>query len=124
MPTKNIFITDAQAQMIKESIYSVDTEKVLLIKRYLDKGFKRGNMDGLGSDGYPSTTPIVLMVNRIGEPVKKMTAQQLFYLLQDRFNKIYSDKKKRDGFLKMVMTDWYNKKITKEGLLSKNNYTT
>ena len=51
-----------------------------------------------------------------------MTAKQLFFLLQDKFSKIYQDKTQRNAFLKKIMQDWYNRKISKEGLLSSNRY--
>ena len=35
-------------------------------------------------------------------------------ILQDKFKNIYLDKQKRDNFLKRIMKDWYNKKITKD----------
>ena len=56
MAFKNIFLTEEQVKYINErkSIpkWCVDPQKVLLVKRYLDKGFKRANMTGIGDDGY------------------------------------------------------------------------
>jgi hypothetical protein len=57
-----------------------------------------------------------------GTIAKNMTATQLFYLLQDKFNKIYEDPKQRDALLKKIVVDWYYRKISKSGLLSRNNY--
>ena len=107
-------------ELIKESY--VQPEKVLLIKRYLDDNFVRADMPIIGDDGYPKTIKLVGMKGADGNIVKNMTAKQLFYLLQDKFKGVYGDKKKRDAFIKQTMIDWYNKKITKDGLLSKNFY--
>ena len=126
MAGKNIFLTERQVRQIQESKnkpkWNVDPRKVLLIKKYLDNGFKRGTLSGLGNDGYPKDVKIVAMLSSYGTPLKNMTASQLFYLLQDRFSGIYPDKKQRDEFLWDVMNDWYDEKISKNGLLSKNKY--
>ena len=126
MAIKNIFLTEEQVNYINEKKntpkWNVDPQKVLLIKRYLDKGFKRANMTGIGEDGYPKDVKIVTMLSSNGTPLKNMTAMQLFYLLQDRFSKMFSDKKQINSFLWATMNDWYEKKISPNGLLSHNKY--
>lgn len=126
MAFKNIFLTEEQVKYINErkSIpkWYVDPQKVLLVKRYLDKGFKRANMTGIGDDGYPKDVKIVTMLSSNGTPLRNMTAMQLFYLLQDRFSKMFSDKKQLNNFLWATMNDWYEKKINTNGLLSHNKY--
>ena len=102
--------------------YSVEPNKVLAVKSYLDETFVRGRMPIVGEDGYPQTLYIVGMKGSDGKVIKNMTAKQLFFLLQDKFSKIYQDKKQRNKFLKKVMQDRYNRKITREGLLSSNRY--
>ena len=126
MAFKNIFITEEQVKYINERKnapkWCVDPQKVLLVKRYLDKGFKRANMTGIGDDGYPKDVKIVTMLSSNGTPLRNMTAMQLFYLLQDRFSKMFSDKKQLNNFLWATMNDWYEKKINTNGLLSHNKY--
>ena len=107
---------------INESINFVEPQKVLIVKQYLDDNFVRGNIPYIGDDGYPKTKLIVGLKGTDGKVAKNMDAQHLFYLLQDKFKGIYGDKEKRDKFLKQVMKDWYHEKITREGLLSVNNY--
>lgn len=100
--------------------FAADPRKVLLIKDYLDRGFKRGSVHTLGEDGFPAEINIVAMLGTDGSVLRNMTAEQMFYLLQDRFKNILSDGKKRDRFIKKVLVDWYNKDISKEGLLKSN----
>lgn len=128
---RRCFFTNEQLNYIQRHIleeetnifkYSVDPNKVMAVKRYLDDNFVRGQIPTMGEDGYPKTLYIVGMKGSDGNIMKNMSARQLFYLLQDKFSKIYMDKSQRDKFLKQVMVDWYNKKISKEGLLSKNRY--
>lgn len=124
---KKIHLTESQLnhiQYLKESEYHyhVDPQKVLVVKRFLDNTFLRATMPIVGSDGYPKNVKIVGMKGADGNVAKNMTAKQLFYLLQDKFQHIYGDKGKRDSFLKLVMKDWYERKITNDGMLSTNHY--
>ena len=123
--TKKVYITEKQLKFIKENIekkYFVNTEKVKIVKNYLDNNFVRAKMPNIGNDGYPTTTYFVGLKGTDGKICKNMTQEQLFYFLQDKYKNIYLDKDNRDKFLKQVIKDWYNKKITKEGLLSVNKY--
>jgi len=107
---------------LNESTNTVDPSKVLLVDRYLNDNFVRASAPIIGEDGNATTLLIVGMKGTDGQVIKNMTAKQLFYKLQDKFQKIFADKDKRDKFLLQVMKDWYNKKISKEGLLSVNKY--
>lgn len=121
---KKIYITESQFSALKKRInemYFVEPEKVGIVKKYLDDNFERGMLPIVGEDGYPSAMGVVGMKGVDGKIIKNMTAQQLFYLLQDKFSKIYSDSKQRDSFLKKIIQDWYYKRI-KNSLLSRNNY--
>lgn len=121
---RNVFITEKQLQLIESNLLTennyVDTEKVLIVKNFLDKMFSRATMDGMGSDGYPKRTKIFGMKDANGDIVKNMSFQQMLDLLDDKFHYIFTEKNKRISFLKQVLTDWYNKKISAEGLLSTN----
>ena len=105
---------------LKESKNFVEPQKVLVVKKFLDDNFVRAAVPTIGNDGYSKTLLIVGMKGTDGQVNRNMYAQQLFDLLQDKFQKIYLDKNKRDNFLKRVMKDWYDKKITQDGLLSVN----
>ena len=107
---------------LRESSNFVEPQKVLVVKKFLDDNFVRAAVPTIGNDGYSKTLLIVGMKGTDGKVIRNMYAQQLFDLLQDKFKNIYLDKQKRDNFLKRVMKDWYDKKITKDGLLSANIY--
>lgn len=104
--------------LIEKNVYYPEPDKVLLIKKYLDDNFAKANVDEVSPEGYPIDIPMVGMKNSAGQPVKNMTDKQLFYFLQNKFQHILSDKSKRDKFLIQVIKDWYNNKITKDGVLS------
>ena len=125
MNGKKITITESQFNELKKKIneqYFVETEKSKIVAKYLDDNFERGSLPAVGEDGYPKYIGVVGMKFKDGSIAKNMTATQLFYLLQDKFNKIYEDPKQRDAFLKKIVVDWYYKKVSKNGMLSRNNY--
>lgn len=125
---KRIKLTEAQEKMLLSNIicestyYYVEPDKVLLIKKYLDNNFKRASMSEMGSDGYPKSTPIVGMLDNNGNVIKNMTDAQLFDLLNDKFHNIYKNNIQRSKFIAQIIKDWFYKKITKEGLLSVNQF--
>ena len=120
---KKIIITEQQEQMllehlIMEKTYPIDVNKVLLVKKFLDKHFKRGSLAQFGTDGMPENTPVVGMISEDVKIVKNLTARQLFDVLEDVFKRMFSNKIQRAKFLVQVIKDWYYERITKEGLLS------
>ena len=93
-------------------------DKVKSIKDYLDKNFARAAATMFGEDGKPQIKQVVAWLDDYKQIVKTLTEVQLFYIIQDQFKKIISDKKERDKFLIQVLKDWYNNKITKNYSLS------
>ncbi len=121
--SKKIFITESQLKTLEQLIvegdnYYVDTTKVKIVKKFLDAQFKRGSMDTMGSDGYPKRINIFAMKGNNGDVVKNLSLEQMVDLLEDKFHHIFTEREKRNRFFKQILKDWYNKKITKEGLLS------
>lgn len=119
---RKLIITEKQEQklleyLVMENRYPIEPNKVLIVKNYLDKNFKRGNISEFGDNGLPTNTPVVGLLNN-GEVVKNLTARQLFDLLEDEFRGMFSNKIQRSKFLAQVIKDWYANKISKEGLLS------
>lgn len=121
---RKVFLSESQIQYINSKINEgkspYSTESVLAIKKYLDGNFKRGYIDTMSEDGYPTRIKIVALLNKSGEPIKNMTDVQLFEMLQDKFQHLCDDENKRDNLLKQIIKDWYKDKISKNGMLSVN----
>lgn len=120
---KKIILTEKQEQqllefLILEKTYPINPNKVLIVKKYLDKNFKKGTLSEFGANGLPVNTPVVGVLSN-SKVVKNLTAEQLFDILEDEFRGMFSDKIERSKFLTQVIKDWYYNKITKNGLLSK-----
>ena len=131
---KTIIITESQEQALVNYLkqqdnpvtkrgapYVVNPEKVLIVKQFLDKNFKKGNAESLGANGMPCKVNIVGMLSSNGQVLRNLQFEELHDLLIDRFKNMFFDKDERDCFLKQVMNDWFNNKISVHGLLSVNS---
>lgn len=125
-----IFITEKQEKQIigmlfKESAtYSVEPEKVLIVKKYLDRTFSKADYTNVVG-GEVQNNMIALYKNpKTGEPIEDnpITPGQVFENIEAEFKNIYSDRIRRTKFLQLVVKDWFNNRISPFGLLSTNAY--
>jgi hypothetical protein len=105
-------------EAVIEEMFGGWGEKVKAVKDYLDKNFSRAISTIIGDDGKPKIQQVVAWLDDYNQIVKTLTDVQLFYIIQDQFKNIFSDKETRDKFLKQVIKDWYNHKISKNNSLS------
>lgn len=131
---KKLIITEEQAKALSNIIrsnepqcmpeksgpYYVDPEKVLLVKKYLDTNFKRGEIENIGPDGFPAKLRIAGMLSSNGDILQNIGELQLEDLLIEKFKNMFLDKIERQKFLHQVMNDWFNDKIGMFGNLSVN----
>ena len=104
-------------QVIKE-MYGGLSDKVGVVKDYLDKNFARATSTVMDKNGRPQISGVVVWLDDYKQAVKTLTDVQLFYIIQDEFKNIISDKEARYNFLKQIIKDWYNKKISKNNTLT------
>lgn len=105
--------------VIVESFYPT-TELVLQIKNYLDKNFAKTEIDDIGENGYPIKIKSAVLLSNKKQPLKTLQPRELLMLMDDKFHKIITNNDDRKKFLKQVIRDWFNGKISKEGVLSVN----
>ena len=106
---------------INEAIYYPDYEKVILIKNYLDKNYSVTNVPDVSSDGLPTSTKAINVIDSNNNIINTITPKDLFYMTQEKFKKIEKNTNDRDKLIKQVVNDWINGSITKEGGLSVNS---
>lgn len=96
-------------------------DKVRIVTDFLDNNFIKVARTAIGDNGFPETKGYVKMVDSYKNPINGnlMSDIQLFYLIQDKFKGIIVDKNERDKFLKQCIKDWYGRKVSKYGSLSK-----
>lgn len=114
---KKIIIKEDKERKLLETLLNekATSNKVSIVVDFLNQNFKRADNTEMGEDGMLKSKPIVVWVDKHKSPIKPMTDEQLFYLLQNKFKNIYSDKKERDTFIKKIIKAWYYKKISKYG---------
>ena len=100
--------------------YCINPDKVLIVKKFLDKTFTPHDYEKIGSNGLPIKIKVVSMNASNGEPLKYMYKDQLHDLLVDRFQNMFLDVNERDLFMKQVIEDWLNGGIGLFGTLTKN----
>lgn len=100
--------------------YCINPDKVLLVKNFLDKNFQRGNMEDIGDNGLPRKTRIAAMMSSGGEVLRNLLDSELQDLLIDKYKNMFLDTVERELFMKQVVDDWFNNKISPIGLLSVN----
>lgn len=131
---KTLIITEAQVHALSNIIpqnkdnnlpeksgpYIVNPENVLLVKKYLDTNFKKGQIDNIGPDGFPAKVRIAGMMSSNGDILQNLGEMQLEDLLIEKFKNMFIDKVERQKFLHQVLDDWFNDKIGMFGKLSVN----
>lgn len=121
---KRVIITeDMEMRMLKhiftESIIP-GKEKVLRVKEYLDSNYSREVSDDIDDNGNPKEVHSVYFMIK-GQPKEPLLFPKLLIKLEDEFPSLFKDKEDNRKFLKQCIIDWYNNKISKEGILTKNH---
>ena len=115
---RRFILSENGLELIKGKILRESySDKIDLVKRFLDKNFMRASTQKDGKD-----VGIFVKLNGNIPTDESLWKQDVLDILDDEFNNIISDKKERDGFLSQSVDDWYNKKITKYGSLSRYNF--
>ena len=113
--SKRILVNGSQMNLLMEHVLSESlSDKVDLVKGFLDKNFDKKTM----SDKNGNVSKVfVRVVNRVpsGRPMWK---EDVYDYLEREFETIFTDDKTREGFLRQVLNDWSDDRITKYGTLS------
>lgn len=117
----NIIGQNRQEEMPeKTGPYTINPENVLLVKKYLDSNFKKGQIENIGPDGFPAKVRIAGMLSSDGNILQNLGEMQMEDLLIEKFKNMFIDKIERQKFLHQVLQDWFNDKIGMFGNLSVN----
>lgn len=123
-----LIINEKQEQFLigmllnEEKTYPVEPEKVLVVKKYLDKNCVKGTFSNTNAEGNIVNSPIAGLKNpETGKIETNIFKSQLFDKVEAEFKGIYADKVRRTKFLKTVIDYWFKDKISPEGLLKGTN---
>ena len=105
---------------LKELLRESYSDKVLMVKKFLDDNFVRANFTKPDDNGILAAQPIVVQLDVNRQPSKKtLDDVALFYLIQNKFQKILALDNERDKLLKQIIKDWYKCQISDNGSLTK-----
>ena len=116
---EDILNEDIVGDVLQESFFPI-ADKVMVVKKFLDKSFMRQLQDDIDANGYPKKKCVGMLLSRDKNPLKTMSMRELLLMLDDKFNSMVKDEKDRRKFLKQIIRDWFDNKISKQGLLSVN----
>lgn len=115
---KRITLSENGYNTLKKAIIEESySDKVELVKKYLDNNFMRATFEKDGEN-----VGIFVKLSNHLPTDKSYWKQDVLDILDKQFNNIIIDKKERNGFLSQLLDDWYNKKISKYGSLSAYNF--
>lgn len=101
--------------------YCIDPNKVLIVKKHLDKNFKKAKYSKIGSNGRPEIVDVVGMSDGLGNILKYMYRDQLKDYLLDYYQKMFSDENESNLFFDKVIDSWFKNKIGIFGMLDVNH---
>ena len=111
---KTIILSEDGFNKINNAIIEESySDKVELIRKYLDNNFMRATFEKDGEN-----VGIFIILSNHLPTEKSYWKQDVLDILDKEFNNTVTDKKERDGFLSQLLDDWYNNKISKYGSLS------
>ena len=114
---KKIIISESMEQklfqyLINEAI--AEGEKRLEVVKYLDDNFKRADKTILNKDGEQESSKLVVWLdNTTKQPFKTLTLENLYFMVQKKFQNIFGDKKQRNQFIWDTVNAWYNNNYNK-----------
>jgi hypothetical protein len=123
---KKFIINERQEKLLIEMMINEDTQLTIVkyLKNYLDKYYTKGSQTEITPDGKFSSKKIIGVKTKgsegADEVVTNITPTDLFHRLEEQIKDKIDKGEKRNVFIKQVIIDWYNSKITPEGTLSKN----
>lgn len=116
---ESILNEEIVGDILQESFFPI-ADMVLMVKKFLDKSFTKQLQDDIDANGYPKKKCVVTMLSTDRQPLKTMSMSELLLMLDDKFNSMVRNDLDRKRFLKQIIRDWFDNKITKQGLLSVN----
>lgn len=120
---RKIIISEHGWNVLKKAMITENYDnKINIVKKFLDGNYMRGTYVTDNDDGTKKSVGIFVKLNNNLPTEESLYFDDVFDIVQNKFANILSDKNERDGFLKQVIKDWFDKKITKSGSLSNYNW--
>lgn len=111
----------------ESQVYPVEPGKVLIVKEFLDKHYARSYYTHTNDAGDIVNQTVVMPKDPNGKIFGKdakdsVSLKDVFLRLEEEYKTMFSSKVQRTKFLRQVIKDWLNDKISSQGMLSVNSY--
>lgn len=122
--SKVVYITENQLREAYENAlteaFVINIHLVSAIKKYLDKHFAKAKYDDIDENGDVVEKNAVQVLSISGQPLQTISVEKLLSKLDSKFASNIKDESDRKKFIKQVVDDWMDNKISRDGMLSVN----
>lgn len=96
-----------------------NAQQVVIIKKYLDSNFRRTFIDDIDEFAKPIKRPAITRLI-MGQEVETIEGSELVDILAEKFPNMIGNKEDAKKFMTQIVKDWFDKKISDNGILSVN----
>lgn len=96
-----------------------NAQQVVIIKKYLDSNFRRTFIDDIDEFAKPIKRPAITRLI-MGQEVETIEGSELVDILAEKFPNMIGNEEDAKKFMTQVVKDWFDKKISDNGILSVN----
>lgn len=122
---KSIVVTEQQLHRFKGRVlketFAVNTSLVRKVYDYVSKNYSYAKYDDIDENGDVVEKIAIQALGSNGEPIQTLSPQKMLDKIDAKFSGIIKDDTERRNFLRQVLADWVDGKVTKEGMLSVNS---
>lgn len=104
--------------MLSEA-FAPNAQQVVIIKKYLDSNFRRTFIDDIDEFAKPIKRPAITRLI-MGQEVETIEGSELVDILAEKFPNMIGNKEDAKKFMTQIVKDWFDKKISDNGILSVN----
>lgn len=104
--------------MLSEA-FAPNAKQVVIIKKYLDSNFRRTFIDDIDEFAKPIKRPAITRLI-MGQEVETIEGSELVDILAEKFPNMIGNKEDAKKLMTQIVKDWFDKKISDNGILSVN----
>ena len=122
---KSVIITSEQINRFKRRVlseaFAVNTTLVQTIRDFINKNYSYTTYDDIDENGDVVSKIAIQVLSANGEPLQTISPEKMLDKMDAKFSGKIKDDKERREFIRQILSDWVDGKITKDGLLSVNS---
>lgn len=116
---KNNDVESVSFENMLSEAFAPNAQQVVIIKKYLDSNFRRTFIDDIDEFAKPVKRPAITRLI-MGQKVETIEGSELVDILAEKFPNMIGNKEDAKKFMKQIVKDWFDKKISDNGILSVN----